>query len=473
MAPKNWTGRSVRPRSWRLAGVCAGVSVLALVPTSGLSSAMALPDASGSGVNSAGVNGVNSTKPNDDNSVTGSATWTGTGWIVVDPPAGSEKKPEAPLVRDLTGIDGDYQRWEATQTQIAEADLLRRLANDDYSARSLKLRREYHRWETFLAAEAEKALEHRLELAVQAADELDTATQKFETARQALAQADAAGKAQAEQNLEAAEADLEAAKAVKASADEVLERHQQRTIWEINHLRNSQLEAVAALAADRDNASFEGMGVRPLDEPLDLVIVEYTNLRRGPGAGYEKLGITLVGTQVTATGHGNGFYRLTDGTFIGDQYVAELDAELLATGFTGGSITDGNFSGGGWSGRGASKAPVDPPSRFAFESYVANSDSQEAVDSCTGGLTYSPDISKILGKSYYPIHNFCGGMPILELKNGNKVDIRKIGTFVVVDSRDVSRGDTTGVLKGIKGQILLQTCYPNSTKMRVVGLDPA
>jgi hypothetical protein len=100
-------------------------------------------------------------------------------------------------------------------------------------------------------------------------------------------------------------------------------------------------------------------------------------------------------------------------------------------------------------------------------------DSQQAIDECTGGLTYSPDISDILHKSYYPIHNVCGGMPILDLQTGNSVYIQGVGSFQVVDSLDVERGDKTSVLSGITGDVLLQTCYPNSKKMRVVGLQAA
>ena len=109
---------------------------------------------------------------------------------------------------------------------------------------------------------------------------------------------------------------------------------------------------------------------------------------------------------------------------------------------------------------------------ITWETFVANVDGQAAVDQCAGGVTYSPEISKILGMEYYPIHRSCGGTPILSLQERQLVRIDGLGTYWVVDSRDVNQGDTTDVLIGMGGEIVVQTCYPYSTRMRVVGLEP-
>jgi hypothetical protein len=111
--------------------------------------------------------------------------------------------------------------------------------------------------------------------------------------------------------------------------------------------------------------------------------------------------------------------------------------------------------------------------KYTWETYVANVDAQEAIDKCTGGLTYSPETSEVIDKSYYPIHNGCGGLPILDLKNGDTVKIDGVGDFQVVDSRVVNKGDSTAAISGLNGSVVLQTCYESpSTQMRVVGLNP-
>jgi len=112
-----------------------------------------------------------------------------------------------------------------------------------------------------------------------------------------------------------------------------------------------------------------------------------------------------------------------------------------------------------------------PAKKYAWSTYVANVDAQAAVDTCAGGLTYSPSVSKVLGQKYYPIHNRCNGLPILSLKNGDLVHIAELGDYRVVDSRNVKQGDTTAALKGLKGDSVLQTCYQSGDTMRVVGIQ--
>ena len=119
-------------------------------------------------------------------------------------------------------------------------------------------------------------------------------------------------------------------------------------------------------------------------------------------------------------------------------------------------------------------APAQAPPSPAWTTYVANSGGQSTVDLCAGGLTaYSDaDGGAFYSVPYLAIHNNCGGAPILQLSAGDSVLITgggTAGTYEVVDSRDVTQGATTDALAGMAGDILLQTCYFNSTTMRVVG----
>lgn len=114
---------------------------------------------------------------------------------------------------------------------------------------------------------------------------------------------------------------------------------------------------------------------------------------------------------------------------------------------------------------------AQPQKKYAWSTFVANVDSQEAIDACEGGLTYSPEISDILGKPYYPIHNFCNGTPILDLHMGDLVHIDDVGDFRVVGAQDVNKGDTTSAILDLPGDAVLQTCYEIGNKMRVVGIE--
>ena len=446
-------------KSRRVAGVCAGLVTMALVPGGQL--IYNPPTTSDSGSTQASpADSASEVEP-----ANGKAVWNGFDWILIEAPVdevpGSADSSEYLPSEDL---DIAYSTWEAMETKIAEIDLVRRLANDDRSQRNLKLRNEYNTWEAGRAAKAHDELETRLALAAEAAREVDLAAQRVEQAQAAHETATDHNREVALQEIQAAAAALESAIAINDFAQELLGRYEQRAISEASHQATSQYTAIVELGAQREAEAAAGMGVRMFAEPVEMVTTETLNLRRGPGVGYEKIGEVVVGTQVIVTGKGHDFYRLSNGGYLPAVFVASVAEELLDTGSAVNTAINSGSSG-------TKTAPVDPPSKYAFQSYVANVDSQEAVDACTGGLTYSPDISKILGKEYYPIHNYCGGMPILALTTGNKVNIEGVGTYTVVDTRDVVRGDTTAVLAGIKGTVLLQTCYPNSTKMRVVGLD--
>lgn len=123
---------------------------------------------------------------------------------------------------------------------------------------------------------------------------------------------------------------------------------------------------------------------------------------------------------------------------------------------------------------GAVPAPVAPAPAVAWKTYVSNSGSQSAIDLCAGGLTSfrAEDGHAYFAVPYLTIHNNCGGSPILKLSAGDLVVISGGGvggTYQVVDSRDVSQGSTSDAVAGLSGDIYLQTCYFNSTTMRVVG----
>jgi len=110
---------------------------------------------------------------------------------------------------------------------------------------------------------------------------------------------------------------------------------------------------------------------------------------------------------------------------------------------------------------------------FEWSTFIANTGGQEAVDLCAGGLT---DMTALVGldhQRYYPIHNQCGGEPILRLQVGDDVFIAGLGKFVVSGYRVVNRGDTTDALDGLGGSVLVQTCYDVGPEMRVVALDSA
>lgn len=107
---------------------------------------------------------------------------------------------------------------------------------------------------------------------------------------------------------------------------------------------------------------------------------------------------------------------------------------------------------------------------YDFVTHVVNRGEQDAVDACAGGVTYMPSVAKYVHKPYYPIHNYCGGTPILSLDEGDLVLIDGV-EYQVVDSLDVKRGDNATVIMDIDGDALLQTCYPNSSAMRVVGIE--
>jgi len=121
----------------------------------------------------------------------------------------------------------------------------------------------------------------------------------------------------------------------------------------------------------------------------------------------------------------------------------------------------------------ASAVPQISPDEheIKFHTYIANYGDQSEVDACTGGLTYFVAVANHVGKPYFPIHNYCGGHPLMNLRIGDLVSIRQLGVFEIVSMRDVSLGDTASMIKGLPGEIYLQTCYDEGQPMRVLGLN--
>ncbi|MDR2703363.1 MAG: hypothetical protein LBB58_03360 [Cellulomonadaceae bacterium] len=124
--------------------------------------------------------------------------------------------------------------------------------------------------------------------------------------------------------------------------------------------------------------------------------------------------------------------------------------------------------------------PTAPAVAFSTKIVATTTDhesGQDSINACRGGLTHMKNVTNTLGQMYLPIENLCGGLPILMLQVGYLVLIEGLGTFRVVDSRDVNKGGTTQEVRGLKGTHILQTCYPSNSskgnKMLVVGLEKA
>lgn len=347
-------------------------------------------------------------------------------------------------------LDEAYQRWEATQAGLADKDLERRRSADEKVREQLLLNTEYARWESAHADWANQELGRKAARAAQAADALAAAKTAEEQAKADLAAAEEAHRAAAEAKAQQAEDDRVAAEQDKAQADDEAARAKQQALDEAKRKQASEEAAIADRYAAQQAADAAALTVTPIAEKT-VYATRNVNVRSGPGTDHEVVASMKRGDAVQVNGSANGFYRTTDGRFVTQTYTADdppaAEAPAPSGGEAGGAGT------------------------YAWTSYVANVDSQAAIDQCTGGLTYSPDISGALGKSYYAIHNHCHGMPILSLRNGDLVLIDGVGIFKVVDSRDVSQGDTTAAIRGIGGQILLQTCYTTGSAMRVVGLD--
>ncbi|MDR2723074.1 MAG: SH3 domain-containing protein [Cellulomonadaceae bacterium] len=328
--------------------------------------------------------------------------------------------PDPSASRDTSD---DYKSWEQRQATLGEEELRRRVDEDQGKRRQLDLLSEYTRWEAQRTDEAIDELSRRIDL-------LDKAHKAVEAATDPQA--------------------LKDATALEDQAKLLVEQAKNQAKAEVQNKQGARAAAIATQQDQRNSAQADTLSLEEFPTKT-MTVTQGLNVRNGPGTSYDKVGELQPGTQVQVNAKGHGFYRLTDNTFASEQGLADPGTNQGASG----------------------PAPQPERSKYAWQTYVANVDSQAAVDACTGGLTYSPEVSKYAGKAYYPIHNNCHGLPILSLKNGDKVFIDGVGAFVVVGSRDVTRGDGASALKGMPGTTLLQTCYTTGDKMRVVALDPA
>ena len=343
-------------------------------------------------------------------------------------------------------IDQDYGIWSAKQSELAGAELQQRLGEDTEVRRQIQINSDYARWEADRTAVAANELNRRTELAREAADLLVKAQQAAEEARARADAADEANRVAAEQEasrLEQAALDQEAA---TARARELEDAARAQAELEAQAQQQAEAEAIANRYAESAPVEVQTM------DPVTMWVTSTVNVRTGPGTMFAKQGQLNAGAAVTVNGQANGFYRLDSGQFVAMQYLTET----------------GNAPA-------APESPAAPQGDagnpvYTFSTWVANIDDQAAVDQCTGGLTYSPPISDYVGKPYYPMHNHCGGLPILSLQAGDTVHIEGVGVFTVVGSKDVTQGDSAEALLGLPGDALIQTCYSTGNKMRVVEL---
>lgn len=132
---------------------------------------------------------------------------------------------------------------------------------------------------------------------------------------------------------------------------------------------------------------------------------------------------------------------------VGDAQVA---AEQLVTGATGGTPTVVLGGQGG----------------------------QAEIDRCDGTFVRLAEFAEVHDlQPTYSAHNGCGGNAILPLGIGDVVDVvGEDGVVVqheVVDVRNVpQRTSTTEDVKGMGGEILVQTCYWDDRTMKFTGLAP-
>jgi hypothetical protein len=347
----------------------------------------------------------------------------------------------------LANLDTAYEAWELQQQKLADVDMARKTRADERIKAHMALNGAYARWESEKSAKAEDELARKVRIAQEASDLVDRLREVEAQAKARLAKAEGANVKRAEREAQEAEDQRVAAESAAAHSDKAVERARVNAEQEARNSLRQEQEAITARYQSAENADALAKGVTEV-EPYTGWTSAVVNVRIGPGPSYDKVGELAAHTEVRVTGVSGAFYRVSDGTYIPSRYV-----------------TDSPTAEDGEEDAAAEHSP------YAWQTYVANVDGQEAVDSCMGGLTYSPAISNAMGRKYYPIHVHCSGVPILSLKNGDLVYIESVGVYRVVDSKDVHKKDTIEVVKDVKGDIVLQTCYTHSDAMRVVGLD--
>lgn len=95
------------------------------------------------------------------------------------------------------------------------------------------------------------------------------------------------------------------------------------------------------------------------------------------------------------------------------------------------------------------------------------------VDSCSGAFVEMEAYRSGLDIPWYSAHNNCNGQNILPLQMGDEFLVEGQGKYVVTDFKEeYKEGTFVSDLVGIKGEIILQTCYWNSDLMKIIAAEP-
>lgn len=96
------------------------------------------------------------------------------------------------------------------------------------------------------------------------------------------------------------------------------------------------------------------------------------------------------------------------------------------------------------------------------------------VDACSGAFTEMEAYRPGLDIPWYSAHNNCNGQDILSLQVGDEFIVEGQGKYVVTDFKEeYKEGTFVSDLVGIKGDIILQTCYWNSNLMKIIAAVPS
>jgi hypothetical protein len=104
-----------------------------------------------------------------------------------------------------------------------------------------------------------------------------------------------------------------------------------------------------------------------------------------------------------------------------------------------------------------------------WETWIAGSGEDEAVDACPGGLIEFTRITAEISRPYYAIHSACGGEPVLSLKIGDLLKIDGI-TYHVNDARRVGLAGDSDAIKDMDGEAMIHTCDLVHGQSAVVGI---
>lgn len=157
--------------------------------------------------------------------------------------------------------------------------------------------------------------------------------------------------------------------------------------------------------------------------PVENTIAKVTEVRTGPGATYEVMGVKSPGDAITVDGQLPNWYRIADnGGYISAAALAEGAANDVA-----------------WSGT------------------VGGAGDESLLDNCTGELIEFSAMSEDLGVPAYHLHSYCGGEGILDLVPGDVVQIDG-QRYTVGELNDSPLYSSTLKLRGMAADAFLQTC---------------